>query len=70
MTASETETEDLENKRDTEDTAVLEVSSMATSGIVKPDRDPDFLSNYSTSVEGSVVSTAMYNPLFFFFFYH
>ncbi|XP_043289848.1 sorting nexin-30-like [Venturia canescens] len=58
MTASETESEDFEKKQSNEETAILEVSSMATSGIVRPDvRDPDFLSNYSTSVEGSVIAS-------------
>lgn len=38
--------------------AILEVSSMSAGGIVKQEsRDVDILSNYSTSVEGSVVST-------------
>lgn len=61
MTASETEGEDFEKKQSNEGTAILEVSSMATSGIVRPDvRDPDFLSNYSTSVEGSVVSNEIH----------
>lgn len=55
MTSSETEVDNLEEKA-MEDSAVLEVSSMAVGGLIKQEsRDPDFLSNYSTSVEGSVV---------------
>lgn len=55
MTASETDTEDFDSKA-TDNSAILEISTMSTSGITKQEsRDPD-LSNYSTSVEGSVVS--------------
>jgi hypothetical protein len=51
MTPTEIETDEHE-KETTDNTAVLEVSSMLTGGNIKQD---DVLSNYSTSVEGSVV---------------
>lgn len=55
MTSSEIEVENLSEKN-TEDTAILEVSTMAVGGVIKQEsRDVDFLSNCSTSVEGSVV---------------
>lgn len=55
MTSSEIEVENVV-ERSTEDSAILEVSTMAIGGIIKQDsRDVDFLSNCSTSVEGSVV---------------
>ncbi|XP_076235675.1 sorting nexin-30 isoform X2 [Calliopsis andreniformis] len=54
MTSSETEVEAL-GEKGTEDSAILEVSTMAVGSVVKQEsRDTDFLSNYSTSVEGSV----------------
>lgn len=57
MNSSETEVDTSDDKA-MEDSAVLQVSSMAAGGLVKQEsRDTDFLSNYSTSVEGSVVST-------------
>jgi hypothetical protein len=58
MTSSETsEVENLRGEKGTEDSAILEVSSMAVGGIVKQEsRDVDFLSNCSTSIEGSVVT--------------
>lgn len=55
-----TETSEVENlgEKGAEDSAILEVSSMAVGGIVKQEsRDVDFLSNCSTSIEGSVVRT-------------
>lgn len=55
-----TETSEVENlgEKGAQDSAILEVSSMAVGGIVKQEsRDVDFLSNYSTSIEGSVVRT-------------
>ena len=55
MTSSETEVEALADKG-TEDSAILEVSAMAVGGVIKQEsRDNDFLSNCSTSVEGSMV---------------
>lgn len=55
MTSSETDIEKL-GENNAEDTAILEVSTMAVGGVIKQEsRDTDFLSNCSTSVEGSVV---------------
>ncbi|OAD60077.1 Sorting nexin-30 [Eufriesea mexicana] len=57
MTSSEIEVENLSEKN-TEDTAILEVSTMAVGGVIKQEsRDVDFLSNCSTSVEGSVIAS-------------
>lgn len=57
MTSSEIEVENLSEKN-AEDSAILEVSTMAVGGVIKQEtRDVDFLSNCSTSVEGSVVRT-------------
>ena len=57
MTSSETDIEKLGDK-ETSESAVLEISSTATGGNVKQEnRDVDYLSNYSTSIEGSVVRT-------------
>lgn len=57
MTSSETEVEAL-GEKGIEDSAILEVSTMAVGGVLKQEsRDTDFLSNCSTSVEGSVVRT-------------
>ncbi|XP_015512194.1 sorting nexin-30 [Neodiprion lecontei] len=57
MTSSETDIDALDEKT-MEDSAVLQVSSMAAGGLVKQEsRDTDFLSNYSTSIEGSVVAS-------------
>ncbi|XP_012251856.2 sorting nexin-30-like isoform X2 [Athalia rosae] len=57
MTSLEAEVDSLQG-RTMEDSAILEVSSMAAGGLVKQEsRDVDFLSNYSTSVEGSVVAS-------------
>lgn len=57
MTSSETsEMENPGDEKGAEDSAILEVSSMAVGGIVKQEnRDVDYLSNCSTSIEGSVV---------------
>lgn len=57
MTSSETsEVENPGGEKGAEDSAILEVSSMAVGGIVKQEsRDVDYLSNCSTSIEGSVV---------------
>lgn len=55
-----TETSEVENlsEKGAEDSAILEISSMAVGGIMKQEsRDVDFLSNCSTSIEGSVVRT-------------
>lgn len=59
MTSSETsEVENLGGEKGPEDSAILEVSSMAVGGIVKQEsRDIDFLSNCSTSIEGSVIAS-------------
>lgn len=49
---------DVENssERVTDDSAILEVSTMAVGGVIQQEsRDADFLSNCSTSIEGSVV---------------
>lgn len=59
MTASETDTEDFDIKSSNDNSAILEVSTISTGTIPKQEfRDPDYISNsnYSTSVEGSVVS--------------
>ncbi|CAK9818141.1 Sorting nexin-30 [Anthophora quadrimaculata] len=57
MTSSEIEVENLSEKN-AEDTAILEVSTMAVGGVIKQEnRDVDFLSNCSTSVEGSVIAS-------------
>lgn len=57
MSSSEAEVDTLDEKT-MEDSAVLQVSSMAAGGLNKQEsRDTDFLSNYSTSVEGSVVAS-------------
>ncbi|XP_003701174.1 sorting nexin-30 [Megachile rotundata] len=57
MTSSETEVEKL-GESNTEDSAILEVSTMAVGGVIKQEsRDTDFLSNCSTSVEGSVIAS-------------
>ncbi|XP_078043759.1 sorting nexin-7 [Augochlora pura] len=51
---------DMKNsgERPAEDSAILEVSMMAVGGVVKQEsRDADFLSNCSTSIEGSVVAS-------------
>ncbi|XP_046741932.1 sorting nexin-30-like [Diprion similis] len=57
MTSSEADIDALDEKT-MEDSAVLQVSSMAAGGLVKQEsRDTDFLSNYSTSIEGSVVAS-------------
>ncbi|XP_015592028.1 sorting nexin-30 isoform X2 [Cephus cinctus] len=57
MTSSEAEVESFDEKAMGE-SAILEVSSMAAGGLVKQEsRDTDFLSNYSTSLEGSVVAS-------------
>ncbi|XP_046614279.1 sorting nexin-30-like [Neodiprion virginianus] len=54
MTSSETDIDALDEKT-MEDSAVLQVSSMAAGGLVKQEsRDTD---NYSTSIEGSVVAS-------------
>lgn len=57
MTSSETsEVENSGGEKGAEDSAILEVSSMAVGGIMKQEsRDVDYLSNCSTSIEGSVV---------------
>jgi len=57
MTSSETsEVENSGIEKGAEDSAILEVSSMAVGGIMKQEsRDVDYLSNCSTSIEGSVV---------------
>lgn len=57
MTSSETsEVENPGGEKSAEDSAILEVSSMAVGGIMKQEsRDVDYLSNCSTSIEGSVV---------------
>ncbi|CAD1477482.1 unnamed protein product, partial [Heterotrigona itama] len=57
MTSSEIEVENLSEKN-AEDSAILEVSTMAVGGVIKQEsRDVDFLSNCSTSVEGSVIAS-------------
>lgn len=57
MSSSETEVEAL-GDGGAEDSAILEVSTMAVGGVIKQEsRDNDFLSNCSTSVEGSMVRT-------------
>ncbi|XP_034185462.1 sorting nexin-30 isoform X1 [Osmia lignaria lignaria] len=57
MTSSETDVEKL-GENNAEDTAILEVSTMAVGGVIKQEsRDTDFLSNCSTSVEGSVIAS-------------
>ncbi|XP_060830574.1 sorting nexin-30-like [Bombus pascuorum] len=57
MTSSEIEVENLSEKN-VEDSAILEVSTMAVGGVIKQEsRDVDFLSNCSTSVEGSVIAS-------------
>ncbi|XP_053989310.1 sorting nexin-30-like [Hylaeus volcanicus] len=56
MTSSQTKL-DL-GEKDTEDSAILEVSTVAVGGIVKQEsRDGDFLSNCSNSVDGSVIAS-------------
>lgn len=55
MTSSEIEVENLTEKN-AEESAILEVSTIAVGGVIKQEnRDVDFLSNCSTSIEGSVV---------------
>ncbi|KOC61592.1 Sorting nexin-30 [Habropoda laboriosa] len=57
MTSSEIEVENL-GEKNAEDSAILEVSTMAVGGVIKQEsRDVDFLSNCSTSVEGSVIAS-------------
>lgn len=55
MTSSEIEVENLTEKN-AEESAILEVSTIAVGSVIKQEnRDVDFLSNCSTSIEGSVV---------------
>ncbi|KZC11407.1 PREDICTED: sorting nexin-30-like [Dufourea novaeangliae] len=57
MTSSENEVGILGEKA-TEDSAILEVSTMAVGGLIKQEScDADFLSNCSTSMEGSVIAS-------------
>ncbi|XP_017893092.1 sorting nexin-30-like isoform X2 [Ceratina calcarata] len=58
MTSSEIEVENLNEEKNAEDSAILEVSTMPLGGVAKQEnRDVDFLSNCSTSVEGSVIAS-------------
>lgn len=55
--SSENDIEEICDK-ETSESAVLEISSTATGGNVKQENpEVDFLSSYSTSMEGSVVRT-------------
>ncbi|KAK0073474.1 hypothetical protein PV325_009681, partial [Microctonus aethiopoides] len=58
MTASETDSEEFDNKRD-DNSAILTVTTSSTdTAIIKQDsRDPDFHSNYSNSIEDSVIAS-------------
>ncbi|KAK0166771.1 hypothetical protein PV327_004258 [Microctonus hyperodae] len=57
MTASETDTEEFDNKIE-DNSAILTVTTSSTDTMIKPDsRDPDFHSNYSNSIEGSVIAS-------------
>lgn len=55
MTASETDTEEFDNKIE-DNSAILTVTTSSTDTMIKQDsRDPDFHFNYSNSIEDSVV---------------
>lgn len=59
MTPSDIDNDDFDVKSSNDNSAILEVSSIATGAIVKQEsRDLDYVnnSNYSTSVDGSMVS--------------
>ncbi|KAK2576571.1 hypothetical protein KPH14_005241 [Odynerus spinipes] len=57
MTSSEESTENLLEKVK-EDTAILEISTVEMGGVMKQEsRDGDFFSNYSTSMEDSVIAS-------------
>lgn len=66
MMSEEKNFEDLEGNKDSSNSAVLEVSSSATTGNVgkQDNRDLDFRSTCSTSVDDSIVRTTKHTLTF------
>ncbi|XP_034941300.1 sorting nexin-30-like [Chelonus insularis] len=58
MTASEIDTEDFDSKT-TDNSAIIEVSSTTTSSVIKQhSNDRDYISNYNTGNEDSIIASA------------